>query len=296
MGSGVKRCRVAAVASGVVALLAIAAWSGIAGGALKEKAASTTITQDEESDSVTASCRRGTTAVAGGFEGTAHEQVVTPQLLPIDSARAGKRQWTSAGAFFLSAGATSGEFTSYAYCDDSKPRLKTRSATTTLADSGPDAIGSATAKCKRGSVAVSGGFDSSDFLNNFSGPAIFPLSSRREGKRKWTVSAFNDGGEAGDLIAYVYCDRSEPRLKTKTESATVDLYPDTSFATAKCKKKSKVVSGGFDSPDYDPSGTEEETFPFASRRSGKRSWTVGGFNVSTSRSLDIVAYAYCERK
>jgi hypothetical protein len=277
-----------------MALIAMAAG---AVGALKEKSASTTITSAEEFDSTTAKCKRGSTAVSGGFEGTGFDQGVTPQLLPIDSARAGKRQWTSAGAFYSAAGTTSGEFTSYAYCDDSKPRLKTRSATTTLQDFGsPDAIGSATAKCKRGSVAVSGGFDSSDFLNNFSGPAILPLSSRREGKRKWTVSAFNDGGEAGELVAYAYCDKSEPRLKTKTESATVDLYPDTSSATARCKKGSKVVSGGFDSPDYDPSGTEEETFPFASRRSGKRGWTVGGFNVSTSRSLDIVAYAYCEKK
>jgi hypothetical protein len=277
-----------------IALVGIAA---SAVGALKEKSASTTITSAEKFDSTTATCKRGSTAVAGGFEGTGYEQGVTPQLLPVDSARAGKRQWTSAGAFFLSAGTTSGEFTSYAYCDDSKPRLKTKSATTTLADSGsPDAIGSATAKCKRGSVAVSGGFDSSDFLNNFSGPAIFPLSSRREGKRKWTVSAFNDGQEAGELVAYAYCDKSEPRLKTKTESATVELFPDASFATAKCRKKSRVVSGGFDSPDYDPSGTEEETFPFASRRSGKRGWSVGGFNVSTSRTLDIVAYAYCEKK
>ena len=285
------------VVAATVGVVTGIACTALAAGAVKERSASTTITQTEEFDSATASCKRGSTAVSGGFEGTGYGQGVTPQLLPIDSARAGKRQWTSAGAFFLSAGTTSGEFTSYVYCDDSKPRLKTKSATTTLADSGtPDAIGSATAKCKRGSVAVSGGFDSSDFLNNFSGPAIFPLTSRREGKRKWTVSAFNDGGEAGELVAYAYCDKSEPRLKTKTESATIDLFPDTSFATAKCKKKSKVVSGGFDSPDYDPSGTEEETFPFVSRRSGRRGWSVGGFNVSTSRSLDIVAYAYCKKR
>jgi hypothetical protein len=296
MGPGVKRRRVTAIVSGIVAIVPIAGLSAIAGGALKEKSASTTITTDDQFDSATAKCKRGSEAVSGGFEGTNYQAGSQPQLLPIDSTRVGKRRWTSAGAFDLSAGATSGEFTAYAYCDESKPRLKTKSSTTIVETDGPEAIGSATAKCKRGSEAVSGGFDSSDFLDNFNGPAIFPLESRREGKRKWTVSAFNFGEEAGELVAHAHCDRSEPGLKVKSATATVDLFPDTSFATARCKKGSTAVSGGFDSPEFDPSGAESETYPYLSRRSGKRRWTVAGFNESTSRSLEIVAYAYCEKK
>jgi hypothetical protein len=295
MASNRRRSAICACVFGTATL---AVGIGVATGAkLKTKSASTPITTDQEFGSAKAKCKRGSEAVSGGFEGSGFDQGVTSQLLPIDSARAGKRQWTSAGAFYYAAGATSGELTSYAYCDKSKPRLQTKSATTTLAPSGtPDAVGSATARCKRGTEAVSGGFDGPGFDSNYSGPVIFPLESRRDGRRKWTVSGFNDGGQPGDLIAYAYCDKSEPGLTAKSERATVDTFPATNLATARCKKKSKVVSGGFDSPDYDPSGTEEETFPFVSRRSGKRGWSAGGFNVSTSRTLDIVAYAYCEKK
>jgi hypothetical protein len=282
-------------------LLAIAmasivmATSGV--GAVRERSASATLTAAEPFGAATAKCKRGRRAVAGGFEGTAYIQNVQPQLLAVDSAPAGKRTWTSAGRFYLDAGVPSGEFLSYAYCDDSGPRLKKRSASTTVGVTGsPEAIGTVTARCKRGSEAVSGGFDASDHTDELFGPEMYVLSSRRQGTRKWTVSAFNFGDAPGELTAFAYCDRSEPGLKAKAVSATVGTYPSSSFITARCGKGRKVVSGGFDSPDFDPSGTESEMYPFASLRKANRGWTVAGFNESTSRSLDLVAYAYCRKK
>jgi hypothetical protein len=282
----------------LIAGLAIAVVAtSLAVAAVRERSASTTLTATEPFGTVTAKCKRGRRAVAGGFEGTAYIQNVQPQLLAVDSAPAGKRKWTSAGRFYYDAGVQSGEFFSYAYCDDSGPRLKKRSASTAVGVTGtPEAIGTVTARCKRGSEAVSGGFDATDHTGELFSPEIYVLSSRRQGKRKWTVSAFNFGDAPGELTAFAYCDRSEPRLKAKSVITTVGTYPDTSFITARCEKGRKIVSGGFDSPEFDPSGTESEMYPFVSARKANRGWTVAGFNESTSRSLNLVAYAYCERK
>ena len=66
--------------------------------------------------------------------------------------------------------------------------LKTESKRTTLQ---ADETGSATAKCKRGTKVVSGGFSGPLTPNGSLGPQIFPTASTKSGKRRWTASAFN---------------------------------------------------------------------------------------------------------
>ena len=62
------------------------------------------------------------------------------------------------------AGTDPGELAAYAYCDKKEPGLKRKSTTVTVEG---NSTGSATAKCKRGSVAVSGGYGSEDPLPGF---------------------------------------------------------------------------------------------------------------------------------
>src|SRR5918994_2251551 len=107
--------------------------------------------------------------------------------------------------------------------------LKTKSASTTIA-AGAD--GSVTAKCKKGSEAVSGGFESPGFVfpfDSIAGPSNFSFESRREGRRKLVASAHNSGSDPGTLISDAYCDKDKPGLKTRTAStATIEFLDDDS--------------------------------------------------------------------
>jgi hypothetical protein len=158
----------------------------------------------------------------------------------------------------------------------------------------PSSVATATAKCRKGSEAVAGGGGSGDQDFAVGGKEVLLVESRRVGKRKWTVTGANYGSLTGELVAFAYCDKSEPGLKTKSKTATLAGYPDVGGATAKCKKGSEAVSGGFASPDFAPY-TGAVIVPLASNRAGKRKWSATGENDGSAGG-DFVAYAYCEKK
>jgi hypothetical protein len=265
---------------------------GVATGAkLKTKSASTTV-GTQASGSVTAKCKQGSEAVSGGFETPDFDTTyLEASIWTIDSKREGKRKWTRAGHNF---GDAAGELVSFAYCDKSEPRLKVKSQTVTV-PGGVLGFGSATAtaKCKRGSEAVAGGAGVPEF--DVMGGAVVLVKSRREGKRKWAVTGANDGPADGELVAFAYCDKSEPGLKTKSMSTDLDPYPDTARATTKCKKGRLAISGGF-AGEFDPSGLGPVILPLASKRDGKRKWTATGYNDSSGAGGEFVAYVYCAKK
>jgi hypothetical protein len=243
----------------------------------------------QQRGAVEATCKRGSEAVSGGFETPGFDpDYVDGSIWQIDSKRDGKRKWTERGHNY---GNGTGELVAYAYCDADKPRLKAKTGQATLV--GPDEAGSASAKCKKGSEAVSGGVEIPDF-EEF-GTEILLGDSRRQGKRKWTVRAGNYGATEGSFVAIVYCDKSEPSLKSQSKSTTVDPYPDTSAVTAKCKRGSQAVSGGFRT-DFDPGYEEAVIAALASKRQGKRKWTGTGYTDNLDGSGEFVVYAYCEKK
>jgi hypothetical protein len=173
-----------------------------------------------------------------------------------------------AGLLMLAAIASGGE------------RLKTKSQTTQI---DPQDDGSATAKCKRGTKAVSGGFSSELDLAN---PAlILPYASLRQGGRGWRSSGlYLSGAQESDFTSYAYC--RDEQLKKNSKSVTVDgsAPPDygTGSATAKCPKGTTIVSGGFDNPDFDVdfSGMGQTgLIGYESRRQGKRKWTASALNL-----------------
>jgi hypothetical protein len=244
--------------------------------ALKTKSASTEI-ESGESGSATAKCKRGSEAVSGGFDAATNAEV-------IESSRAGKREWTAAGR----AGGGGATFTVSAYCDKSEPGLKTKATEVPIDPDG--LVVSATAKCKRGTEAVSGAFES----ESDGAPPV--TASSRVGKRRWRASGLVFANSPGTFRAVAYCDKSEPGLKTKTATAKIDSFAHGS-ATAKCKRGTEAVSGGFASPEPEVLAAG---FPgpavvvLASTREGKRRWTASGFAGFGGGTL--TAYAYCEKR
>jgi hypothetical protein len=273
----------------IASAVAAVAMVSVASGALKTKSASTTVGDDNDAGSATAKCKRGSEAVSGGFDNPNFDpdfSIITPgaAIFNIKSEREGRRKWSATGQ---NAGTDPGELVAYAYCDKKEPGLKRKSATVTIDG---NTTASATAKCKKGSVAVSGGYGSEDVL-----PGFLPLASMREGKRKWTVRAYNFDFPASDeLTAFVYCDKSDPGVKTKSASTEV-IADEAGSATATCKRGSEAVSGGFDTPDGDPTvPISPAIFPYESRRTGKRTWTGSGWNQEEDGTF--VVYAYCKKK
>jgi hypothetical protein len=79
-------------------------------------------------------------------------------------------------------------------------------------------------------------------------------------------------------------------------SATVGSDPPgtpTAEMVARCKRRQRVVSGGFGSPD--DSGQATPKF-LTSRREGKRGWNVLAIQGNNGFPTEVTAYAYCEKK
>jgi hypothetical protein len=159
--------------------------------------------------------------------------------------------------------------------------LKEKSTTFTV-PGGQSADG--TAKCKKGQEAVAGGFE----VQGEGNQTTVALDLHREGKRKWHLGAQN--GTMGDSSAtvYVYCDKSEPGLKTVSKSAQVSAG-STALSVpveARCPKGSEAVRGGF--------AGSTEAFPQASSRVDKRTWEVE-FGVEEGTE-NVTVFAYCNKK
>jgi hypothetical protein len=278
----------------VAAAVTIAGLAAVAAGGLKTKSATTSIAAGDEG-AATAKCKRGSEAVSGGFAIPDFDpNYIGGAIWTIDSHREGKRGWTSSGHNY-SGGGGPGHLDVFAYCDKSEPGLKVKSASVDVPATGLNTpIASATARCKKGSEAVSGGGGSADEDFSDGGKEVLLVESRRVGKRKWTVTGANYGTLTGELVAFAYCDKSEPGLKTKSKTATLAGYPDIGGATAKCKKGNEAVSGGF-SGDFDPTYSGAVIAPVASKRAGKRKWSAIGENDGPAGG-DFVAYAYCQKK
>jgi hypothetical protein len=167
--------------------------------------------------------------------------------------------------------------------------LKTKSASTTIA---ADQKGTATAKCKRGTEAVSGGFNSPGFDGDLDDAAIWTYASKRIGDRKVTALGTQDGNLSSDLVAYAYCDKREPGLRTKSASTPVDFLEDQSV-TVKCPRGTEAIWGGFDNPDV-PSD-EFPMLPLGSHREGKRKWTASGVLFNPNDPLTLTVFAYCDK-
>jgi hypothetical protein len=154
--------------------------------------------------------------------------------------------------------------------------LKEKSASVEL---GTNEVGSATAQCKRGTKALSGGFAMPDRSSIF--------EAVRAGKRRWTVTGRSPGLEPGTLTTFVYCDKSRSRLKEKSSVVPFDSETTTASATAKCRRGSEAISGGFSSdPQFPPNAV-------ALRRDGKRRWTASAINPGSTGTF--TAFAYCDK-
>jgi hypothetical protein len=155
----------------------------------------------------TAKCGRREKVVFGGFANSPIDTVGnTPVLYISESRRASKRAWEVSAH---SNGNELGHLTAIAYCiQDKKPKVQSASATV---GSDPPATETAEilARCKPKQRVVSGGFGSTDDSGEAT-PRV--LTSRREGKRGWAVTAFvGSNGLPVEVTTYAYCEKKKTK-------------------------------------------------------------------------------------
>jgi hypothetical protein len=171
-------------------------------------------------------------------------------------------------------------------------KLKTKSASTTLS---PDEFDSVTAKCKKGQRAISGGFEAADFDPSEDRPVV-NYASRKKGSRGWKASAVDWADETRSMTAFAYCLKGEKLTKKKKTTTVPVEAAEQGSATleVKCKRGEKVVSGGYEIPDFEVvnGNYEFEGYAYASRKLGGRKWTVSALNYG-EEPVTLDAFAYC---
>jgi hypothetical protein len=152
-------------------------------------------------------------------------------------------------------------------------------------------MGSVTARCQSGQVALAGGFASPDWdpTTANGGPVARFTSMPSSNQRGITTSGFNfNDNDAQELKSFAYCGkRARP---PKVRSASVQVQPDNfNTVTAQCPEDSRAIGGGF--------ATDGSVITLTSKRSGASAWKVLGVNISDlggTGPASLTAYAYCK--
>jgi hypothetical protein len=282
-------------AGALIAVGAFALAAALAAAKVETRSNSTTIAS-HQTGSTTAKCPKGSEAVAGGFASPGFDPTfMGPAILDVASTRAGQRRWRTRGFNFggpvvlpkdkRGVATTTGKLIGFTYCNADKPGLKVESGSASVP---PFANGSATAKCPSGSEAVSGGFASPGDPGT-EGNVAFPFTSKRVGDDKWRVVGFNsDETDPEKLVAFAYCDKHGPRLKTESKHVVVPGKQKRS-TTANCGHGDKAYSGGYAAElDVHRNGA----FTFTSKRTNGGDWTAAAEGSRNGGQLTV--FAYCK--
>jgi hypothetical protein len=143
---------------------------------------------------------------------------------------------------------------------------------------------SAIARCPKGEVLVSGGFQRTNFVRH---GGDYITESRAVGSRAWKVSGRAFGLFGGELSAIAYCDRSKKPLLTQVKaSVPVGDHQFARATTPRCPKGRKLTLGGF--------ATEGSTNSFIADGiiNKNNSFTASAFGYFGA-SPSLTSYGYC---
>jgi len=154
---------------------------------------STVFVSPGETRTAVATCPRGNTLLAGGFQRT--NFVTRGGNYVTESRAASDRSWQVSGSAFGNFG---GELTAIAYCLRSRTQLVSEVATQTALPVEESATAT-TPTCPPGSSMVGGGFSTSP-----SGPALVS-SAYFNPAGGWSATAYNEFGPTATLSAHAYC-------------------------------------------------------------------------------------------
>jgi hypothetical protein len=257
----------------------------------------------QQNGTATASCARGSEAVAGGFAAPGLDPTAEtgPAILTHASKRPGHGKWRASGHnFHRNAPAPkrgepgSGPVVAYAYCDKHDPGVTVKSKSTTVS---PGAHAGLTPKCGRASEAVSGGFqsDAPDNAPDSDGLTAYAYTSKRAGERGWKVAVQNPDSASHKVTAFAYCEKHGPDLTARKASVEMNAM-GTKTVAAKCPKGASVFSGGYASTFEGSSNSSKFALAYASKRATGNKWKVSAIHVvvnATASGTTETAFVYC---
>ncbi|TMK75834.1 MAG: hypothetical protein E6G48_00615 [Actinobacteria bacterium] len=222
-----------------------------------------------------AKCRGRRTAVSGGFAAPGFDANNGPTIGRLSSKRVGRRRIETRALNF---GNQAGDLVSFAYCALHDHGLRVKSASSWVK---PNALGSAVARCPRGTEALGGGFGIHRFSTT-QGPQVTTLTSKRLGERRWKVVGVNFSGvRAGRLIAHAYCEAAPFKPVTRSKEVTPPPTGGLKTFDVRCPNGSGAFSGGFDGHVKIQGNQSKATTAIASRRaSGGRVWRTSALSAS----------------
>ncbi len=165
----------------------------------------------------------------------------------------------------------------------SSAKTITRVGSTSI--SGFASLGTAKARCPKGTVAIGGGYDSAGLL--------FVYESRRVKNHTWQVSAGQSGAGPTKLTAYAYCRKGVVRQAIETVSLPGSARAE-QRAVADCPRGQKALSGGFHLPAQ---VDRIVTFAVESKLASSSSWSVKGVRSAAAAGgdNDVTAFVYCAK-
>lgn len=247
----------------------------------------------------TAACKPGQVAVSSGFETPDFGRGNDSGVARIGVLKGRNRVSTRAYNF----GEDAGELVSHVYCQKGAAPTAGRVVRTNVA---PQRAKSVVAVCPRGTRVISGGFATGRF-SQAKGPQVLALASKRVGKRRWKVQAFNmpnDDSQSpgqerpGKLAAHAYCVRDNAPLKTVAKRVNVPPMPSKGLDRPRtfrvsCPGRSRAVAGGFDGNlTLRGEGGAAGALTSMRTRDG-RGWRTSAISINDTTSSKITAYVYC---
>ncbi len=184
-----------------------------------------------------------------------------------------------------------GSFEAYAYC---KRDLRSKVAGSSGSVPGGE-VATLEARCSGKRNAIGGGFSAPPAG---AGPGEIDgrlLASRRSGKRSWSVSYANLDTDPAAVTTFAICARLGVRQVAGRGVAT-DF--DNRSADAKCSKRRKLISGGFDAlVDDGPVSTDFALITRASAQTARK-WTTlaANYEPQLGARAPFKSLGYCARR
>jgi hypothetical protein len=307
--------RRAALALGLVALVALAGLTPTVAGAKKKKQRPPAVTTTASAplppgtqQTATATCTKKTHITGGGLSVSPPYSANGTNVLTDDtgtrsthlqSQSVGSQSWTASAAAFTSP-PTAGTLTAIARCENAtlgKLAGTVSGSSTIPVDQGT----TVDLHCPAGSHVLTGGFAGSPpgDLAAPAGQRLIIVESRRIDTTTWEVRAVNPLGAPGTatLATSVVCEKNSKLGVTEASGVAPIVDNGRASATGTCAgKKQHVVGGGFlVSPFTSPSPAVgiDQTQPV-----GNKSWQVGLYEYPTfllPPGSFLTAYAYCKK-
>jgi hypothetical protein len=235
--------------------------------------------------SATATCPKGTLAVAGGFEAPSSSEVLG---LVYESVKTGPRTWRASAQLLDIGNPSSLTLEVSVYCKRKFFSARTRRVNSST-DGTPHLGPLVRASCRRSQVAVAGGFSMAPPLHDQMVTALV-LDSRRDGPQAWNTFLATGGGGSGAAATEVYCARKQRELAESVAGSAPSAGSfETLTATANCGGDKRPTSGGFAQPQSD---VNSFIIVFQSERVGD-GWKVSGLHSGMEPPVTLNALAYC---